>query len=142
MAHRPYLKYVGIGCGSLLLIGVVLGAILFFTVRSLTAEPERVAKDFLAAAVAGDHARAHSYFSAPLKDAQPLAAFTAAAKANPSLFDVKDTSFSNRSIDTTSGAKLEGTVTLRAGTHVPISFQLVKENDTWKILAYHIGTKE
>lgn len=139
VAQRPWLKYVGIGCGSLLLAGAVIGAVIFFVVKSLTAEPEREARAFMAAAVAGDYASAHDYFSVPLKETQSLEAFTAAAKANPSLFDVKDVSFSNRSIDAASGATLEGTATLRAGTRVPISFRLVKENDKWKIISYHIG---
>ena len=141
MASRPWLKYAGIGCGSLILLGVIIAAVAFFAVKSMTAGPEREVKTFLAAAAGHDYARAYSTFSAPLKDTQSLQTFTAAVVANPSLFDVKDTSFSNRSIDTTSGASLEGTATLGAGTQVPISFKLVKENETWKIIAYHIGSK-
>lgn len=139
---RPWLKYAGFGCGGLIALALVIGGVTFFVVKSLTAEPEREATAFLAAAAAGDYVKAHGYFSAPLKETQPLAAFTAAAKANPSLFDVKGFSFSNRSIDAATGTTLEGTATLRAGTEVPISFRLVKENDHWKIIAYHIGAKD
>lgn len=76
-----------------------------------------------------------------MKDAQPLSELEAAAEANPSLFEVVDTTFTSRSIDATTGAKLEGTATLRAGTRVPMSFHLVKEHESWKILAYKLGTE-
>ena len=138
MAQRPWLKYVGIGCGGLLLLLVAFVAITYFAVTRLTAEPERVAREFLAATAAGDYARAHGHFSAPLKEAQPLDVFTAAVRSRPSLFDVADTSFSSRSIDT-SVAKLEGTVTLKAGTEVPASFSLVQENGRWVLLSYTLG---
>jgi len=137
--RRPWLKWVGIGCGGALLLVVVFVAVVFFVVRSLTAGPEQVTRDFLAAAASGDYARAHDHFSAPLKDAQPLEAFTAAVRANPSLFDVEDTTFSDRSIDL-AGAKLAGTARLRAGTEVPVSFTLAREGDTWKLLSYHLGS--
>ncbi|MCL4849673.1 MAG: hypothetical protein KJ066_24240 [Acidobacteria bacterium] len=137
--RRPWLKWVGLGCGGLLLLVVVFVVVVFVVVRSLTAGPEQVARDFLAAAARGDHAEAHEHFSAPLKDAQPLEAFTAAVRANPSLFDVVDTTFSERSIDL-AGAKLAGTARLRAGTEVPVSFTLAREGDTWKLLSYHLGS--
>jgi hypothetical protein len=35
---------------------------------------------------------------------------------------------------------LSGTVTLEAGTTVPASFQLVKEGDQWKLIAYQLGS--
>lgn len=138
MAHRSWLKYVGIGCGGLLLVVVAFVAVTFFAVSRLTAEPERVAREFLDAVAAGDYEQAHAHFSAPLKEAQPLDTFTAAVRARPTMFDVADTSFTSRSIDM-SVAKLEGTVTLRAGTRLPVSFSLVQENGRWVLLAYNLG---
>jgi hypothetical protein len=38
------------------------------------------------------------------------------------------------------GAKLAGTLTLGSGTEVPCSFQLVRENDLWKLISYNIGS--
>lgn len=38
------------------------------------------------------------------------------------------------------GAELEEILTLRGGTEVPCSFKLVRENDTWKLIAYNIGS--
>lgn len=133
-------KKVGIGCGAVLAVAIVLGVGIFLVVRMMTAEPERVVREFLDAAAAGDYAKAHGCFSVPLKERQPLEQFTEAVKGNPSLFAVTDMTFTERSIDG-SGAKLVGAVTIRAGTRVPASFNLVKENDSWKLIAYDLGPK-
>jgi len=137
-----WLKWVGLGCGGLIVLFVVIGAGVYFVVRQATAAPEAVVRTFLNAAAAGDYVRAYDTFSAPLKDKQSLDAFTADVKANPSLFAVKDLSFSDRSIDLAEGAKLGGTATLAAGTEVPCSFHLVTEKDAWKLLSYHLGSKD
>jgi len=137
---RSWLKWLGIGCGGLVLLAIVGGTGIFFLVRSLTTGPEAVAREFCAAAASGDYARAHDYFSAPLKESQPLEAFTASVQSTPSLFDIVDTSFTERSIGL-AGAKLTGTATLRAGTTVPASFTLAKEGELWKLLSYHLGAR-
>ncbi len=142
MAEKQnWLKWVAIGCGAVILLGVTIGVGVYFVVRGATAGPEAVAKQFLAAAGAGDADRAYGFFAAPLKEEQPLESFREAVASNPTLFAVVDTSFSERSIDN-AGAKLSGTATLKAGTKVPISFSLAKENDSWKLLAYHIGAQD
>ena len=138
MAQRPWLKYIGIGCGGLLLLVAAFLAVPFLVVGRLNAEPERVVSDFLDAAAAGDYARAHGHFSVPLKEAQPIEAFTAAVNARPSLFAVTSTSFSSRSIEG-GVTRLEGTATLKAGTTVPVSFSLVEENGRWVLLSYTLG---
>ena len=134
-------KKIAIGCGVLLLaIAVFVGA-LIGVVWWMTAAPEEVVRNFLAAAAAGDYQKAHDYFAVPLKEQQPLDEFRAAVAKTPSLFAITDSSFTNRSLDET-GAKLSGTVTLTAGTTVPASFQLVKEGDDWKLIAWHLGSGE
>ena len=50
---KSWVKWVAIGCSGLVVLGVVVGAGIFFVVRKATAGPEQVAKDFLAAAAAG-----------------------------------------------------------------------------------------
>lgn len=138
---KPWLKWLGIGCGGALLLVAVFVAVVFVSVRSMTAGPEQVVQQFLARAAAGDYVGAHALLAVPLQEQQPLDRFTATVKATPSLFAIADSSFNDRSIDT-NGAKLAGTITLKAGTRVPASFSLVKENDSWRILAYHIGASE
>jgi hypothetical protein len=132
-------KKIALGCGGAAIVAALLAVVLTVVVKKATAGPEAVVKEFLAAAAAGDYAKAHSYFSAPLQQVQPLAQFQAAASARSSFFQVKDTTFSQRSIDT-SGAQLSGSVTLTSGTQVPASFKLVRENGAWKLIGYNIGS--
>lgn len=134
-------KKIGIGCGVLVLAFVLFIGGLLGVVWWATAGPEETVRNFLAAAAAGDYATAHDHFSVPLKEKQPLEAFVSGIKQTPSLFDIADATFTNRSIDTTTGARLSGSVTLRSGTTVPASFQLVKEGEAWKLIAYHLGSE-
>jgi len=136
---RPWLRWVLLGCGGLLTLLVVFVFVILFVVKQATAAPEEVVQTFLAEAAAGNLEAAHDCFSAPLKEAQPFDQFAAGVNANRHLFDVADTSFSNRSVDM-NGAEFEGTVTLESGTEVPCSFKLVRENEAWKLIAYNIGS--
>lgn len=138
-ARKQWIRWVALGCGSLIVLVVAFVLIITFVVKKATAGPESVIQEFLAAAAAQDYEAAHDHFSAPLKQAQPLEDFTRSAQQNAILFAVKETTFNNRSVDTT-GAKLSGTVTLEAGTEVPASFELVRENGAWKLMAYHLGS--
>jgi len=138
---RPWVKYVALGCGGIVVLLVTFVAVVFFAVGRLTAAPEQVTRDFLAATSRGDFASAHDYFSAPLKEEQPLSELEAAAAATPSMYRIADVSFSDRAIDT-SKATLKGTARLHAGTEVPVSFTLVREQDTWRLLAYHLGADD
>src|SRR5262245_44100371 len=113
--QRSWGKWIAIGCGSLLALAIVVVAGIFLVVTLLTAGPEEAARDFCAAAAAGNYQRAHDHCSVPLKESQSLDVFTAAVKSNPSLFDIADTTFTDRSIDL-AGAKLAGTATLKSGT--------------------------
>src|SRR5262245_39956841 len=84
-------RWLGLGCGSFLLFGAVIGSLVFVVVRMGTAGPEKTVKAFLDAAGSGDFTTAHGYFSEPLKQQQPLAAFSSVAAANRNLFQVSDT---------------------------------------------------
>ena len=131
-------RWLGIGCGAVLLLGTVIGVGVFAFVGRATAGPERVVVAFLDAAGSGDWTTAHGYFSEPLKGVQPLDQFSAIGAANQHLFQVADTSFTSRSVDL-AGAELSGTVTLAAGTELPASFRLVRENGEWRLNSYQIG---
>ena len=138
MANSSWLKWVGIGCGgAVVLLGAFI-AVVFFVVGRATAEPERVARAFVEATTRGDFAAAHDLYSVPLKERQSLPQLEAAAAATPALYKVTDLSFSSRSVDGT-GAEFTGTATLVAGTTVPCRFKLVREHDTWRLIAYNLG---
>jgi hypothetical protein len=136
---KPWVKWVALGCGALLVIAALFAAGGYFLFKKATAGPEEVVQGFLEAAGGGDYATAHGYFSAPLQQMQPYDQFAAMAEANAMFFQVTETTFNNRSVDM-NGAELSGTVTLTTGTEVPASFRLVKENGAWKLLAYEIGS--
>ena len=136
---RPWLRWVLLGCGGLAALFIVFIVVILIVVKQATAAPEEVVQTFLTEASAGNLEAAHNCFSAPLKEVQPLDQFVAGVEANQHLFDITDTSFTNRSVDM-GGAKFEGIVTLKSGTEVPCSFELVRENDTWKLISYNIGS--
>jgi len=117
----------------------ILGTAIFVVVLRMTAEPERVVRDFMAQAAAGDYAAAHAHFSAPLQQVQSLETFSATVQANAMLFQVTDFSFNQRSVDQ-AGAELAGSVTLESGTELPANFSLVRENGSWKLIEYYIGS--
>lgn len=131
-------RWLGLGCGALLLLGMVIGVVVFAVVGRATAGPEQTVQAFLAAAGSGDWEGAHEHFSEPLKQAQPLDQFQQIGAANQHLFQVQDTTFNSRSVDL-AGASLEGTVTLTSGTSLPASFRLVKEGSDWRLISYQIG---
>jgi len=137
--RRPWLRWVLLGCGGLAVLLVAFVVVIFMVVKQATAEPEKVVRIFLTEAAAGNLEAAHDCFSAPLKEAQPFDQFAAGVNANKHLFDVVDASFTNRFVDM-AGAEFEGTVTLRSGTEIPCSFKLVRENETWKLISYNIGS--
>lgn len=137
--QRGWLKWVGCGCGCLVLAIAAFVGFIFLIVRLATAAPEKVVTEFLAAAGAGNYEEAYEHFAAPLQAAQSRDDFRAAAQANAVFFKVRDTSFSERSLNG-GRAKFSGTATLEAGTEVPASFELVRENDEWKLIAYRLGS--
>jgi hypothetical protein len=132
-------RWLALGCGALMLLGMVIGTVTFLVVQKATEGPEQTVQAFLAAAAAGDFETAHGYFAEPLKQVQPYEQFSAVASANQQLFAVEDTTFSNRSVDM-AGAELSGTVTLAGGTVLPASFKLVRENGEWRLNSYQIGS--
>jgi hypothetical protein len=134
-----WVRWVGLGCGAFVLLGVVVGSVIFLVVRKATAGPEATIQAFLAAAGSGDFTAAHGYFAAPLKEVQPLEQFSSVAAANRHLFEVKETTFNNRSVDL-NGAELSGTVTLATDTELPATFKLVKEGGEWRLISYQIGS--
>ncbi|HXT20346.1 MAG TPA: hypothetical protein VN923_06325 [Thermoanaerobaculia bacterium] len=131
-------RWIGLGCGALLLLAIVASALFFLFIRKATEGPEQTIQAFLTAAGSGDFDTAHGYFSEDLKKVQPLSEFSSAAAAHQQLFQVRDTTFNSRSV-TLKGAELSGTVTLTAGPELPASFKLTKEGGQWRLTSYQLG---
>lgn len=137
---KSWIRGMARRAGIVIVTVVAFVLVVSVVVRIATTGTEEVVRGFLTAAGNGNYSAAYDYFSAPLKQEQSLAEFSALAQANSLFFHVKDTTFSNRSIETGSGAKLSGSVTLESGTEVPATFRLVKENGKWKLIGYRIGS--
>jgi flagellar basal body rod protein FlgB len=137
-AKTNWIPWVAGGCGCLVLLAAIIGGLIFFGVMAGTSGAEAVIKDFLAQTASGNHRAAYDHFSEPLKESQSFEDFQALAAAKTHLFQAKDTTFSNRSIDTES-AKLTGSLALENGNSVEASFELVKEGEAWKLIAYNIA---
>lgn len=141
-AATPWLRWLIVGCGALMAGGVALTAAIFLiplmVVGMASSGPEQVVQSFLSAAAEGDHAGAHDHFSSALKEAQPLEQLTAMATTHRHLFEVTDTTFLQRSIES-GRARFEGRATLASGERIPASFTLVKEAGEWKLVAYDLG---
>jgi hypothetical protein len=90
-----------------------------------------------AALHAGDVVGAYSELSIAARQQTSLDDFKTMLTNTPALMHVTDESFSSRTYSNGQG-QLEGTLDIEGGGKLPIEIRLVKENDTWKILAYHV----
>jgi hypothetical protein len=126
------------GCGCLLFgIGIVVAGLFTFVMKS-TEEPEKVVKEFLAAAAAGDADRAYATFSPELQQVQSLDEFRGVLTSNPQLFDVADVTWTKRSIDN-GVASFVGTVKTKGGGEIPCTFSVRQSENVWKLLAWQLG---
>ncbi len=82
-----------------------------------------------------DYQKAYSYTSIEFKKNTSLDQFIDFVHTFPSLDENKDSTFTDRSIDATSGiGTISGTLEAKDGSSVSVTYQLVKENDEWKII--------
>jgi len=127
----------GVLAGFVVLIIAVAGLI-FWGVWQATAEPVAAARAQLEAINLDDYERAHSYFSARLRELRTAEDFRAYVEENQAALKTTDSTFSNRSIEN-NVAKLRGTLTGRDGRTTPVRYVLVKENDRWVIDSFRFG---
>ncbi len=119
-----------VGCAvvSLIaLIGLIVG-VAFWATGGIT----ETADEFFAAANDGDSAKAYSLTSTQLQgqvDQEGLEAFL----IDNSLDQITETSWSSRSIKNDRG-ELTGTVMTRSGGAIPITMDLVSEDDEWRVV--------
>jgi len=116
---------------AVFIVGVV--ALAMFATSGLNKPVER----HFAALHAGDVIGAYSELSIAARQQTSLDDFKAMLVNTPALTHVTGESFSSRTVTNGQG-QLEGTLDIEGGGKLPIEIRLVKENDTWKILAYHV----
>jgi hypothetical protein len=90
-----------------------------------------------AALRAGDIVGAYGELSIAARQQTSLDDFKTMLTNTPALIHVTGQSFSSRETNNGQG-QLEGTLEIEGGGKLPIEIRLVKENDEWKILAYHV----
>ena len=123
-------------------VKVLLGIVLFiFAVIALamcaTSGLDKPVERHFAALHSGDVVAAYSELSVAARQQTSLEDFKAMLAATPALNHVTGESYNSRELNNGQGS-LQGTLELEGGGKLPIEIHLVKENDEWKILAYHV----
>ena len=128
MKASPFVRKLLIGVGSIAaVIGIVVAIVLQAT-SGLT----KVADNFFEALKQGDTDQALKYFSEQAlnqSSKENLDDF----RVDNSLSDLKNLSWSNRSISMPGGGELTGTVHLKNGQNIPLTLSFKKDGEDWKI---------
>jgi len=120
-------------------VGVFVAAIIIIVFWATSGAVETIDRQ-LAALNQGDMAAAYEETSEAFRDATSLEDFTAFVDAHPILKDVASHSFTSRSLNNSVGI-VSGTVTSSTGGVLPVTFKLVKEKDSWKILGIDLSVE-
>jgi hypothetical protein len=123
-------------------VKVVLGIfvfIVFVVVLALwaTSGLGEVVDRHFASIKAGDTVAAYADLSVAARQTTSMEDFKAMLTRNPALAQVTGASWDSREIKNGQGT-LDGMLEIQGGGKLPIEVRLVKENDQWKILAYHV----
>lgn len=129
---------IGGGLIGVVVLIVALGGLIFWGVWQATAEPVAAVRAQLEAINQDDYERAHSYFSARLRELRSAEEFRSFVQENIAVLKTTDSTFSNRKIEN-NVATLRGTLTGRDGGVTPVRYVLVKENNRWVIDSFRFG---
>jgi hypothetical protein len=121
---------------------VLLGIALFIVAvvalaMFMTSGLDKPVERHFAALRAGDIVGAYGELSIAARQQTSLDDFKTMLTNTPALVHVTGESFTSRTVNNGQG-QLEGTLEIEGGGKLPIEIRLVKENDEWKILAYHV----
>src|SRR5262245_5257111 len=120
----------GAGCLVLTLIGVGL---IYFFISNLGKEELQMVNDQLGALRRNDIDRAYSYCSLAFQKSTTRDDFLRMVEDYPVLKNAKDFTSMDRSKNVGGLTILKGTITGEDGSKLPAEYQLVRENDKWKI---------
>jgi hypothetical protein len=126
------------GCFGCLGTAVLLVALLAGGVYYMTSGPAAVVRGQLEEIRLGQRDRAYERLSESYRARLSRAEFDALVEAHPAMRNNADSSFWQRSLDT-STARLTGMLTSASGGREPVSYELVKEQGGWRIAAIHFG---
>lgn len=126
------LLYVLLAGGGCLVLFAVIAVIVFTVLFKVTAEPLEVVNHHLGALRSGDVDKAYSHCSKAFKENTDLDEFRNFVNQNPLLMTASEFSSSNREISN-GVAKLKGTIKGMNGSILEAEFELIQENEVWKI---------
>lgn len=118
------------------ILGIIIVAValaLFFT-RGLG----EAAREQLSAIKAGDLQAAYSMTSKAFQEATSFDKFKKVVETTSVLSNYADATFTERKVENGIGY-LKGTIKSSDGAKMQIEYQLVKENDNWKIQAFRLS---
>jgi hypothetical protein len=120
----------GVGCLLLTLIGVTL---IYFFISNIGKEELQMVNDQLTALRHNDIDRAYSYCSISFQKSTTRDDFLKMVEDYPILKNAKEFSSNDRSKNVGGLTILKGTISGGDGSKLPAEYQLVRENDKWKI---------
>lgn len=120
----------GVGCLLLTLIGVFL---IYFFISNIGKEELQMVNDQLSALHHNDIDRAYSYCSLAFQKSTTKDDFLNMVEDYPILKNAKEFSSNDRSKNVGGLTILKGTITGDDGSKLPAEYQLVRENEKWKI---------
>lgn len=121
----------------ILAIIVIAIALVFYFTSGLTGP----ANEQLSAIKSGKIETAYNMTSKAFQQATSMDNFKIFIEQNPILKDYKSVSFTQRNIESGSGY-ISGTIENADGSQMKIEYQLVKEDDKWKIQAMQLSPME
>jgi Domain of unknown function (DUF4864) len=120
----------GVGCLLLTLIGV---ALIYFFISNIGKEELKMVNDQLSALHHNDIDRAYSYCSLAFQKSITKDDFFNMVEDYPILKNAKGFSSNDRSKNVGGLTVLKGTITGEDGSKLPAEYQLVRENEKWRI---------
>jgi hypothetical protein len=130
-------KYVGMGCGLMLLLGLCCGGGAFALFSSTLGEPHRYAHGFLDDVRAGNYPAALQRMGASYQATHDAARFQQAVAALPPLTQQTDATLSSVNVDGTV-ANVSGALTTPQGV-VPIVLVLSQGGEYWYVEQVQVG---
>jgi hypothetical protein len=130
-------KYVGMGCGMMLLLGLCCAGGGFLVFRSLLGEPHRYAHGFLDDVRAGNYPAALQRMGAGYQATHDVARFQQGVAALPPLTQQTDATLSNVNVQN-DVANVSGTLTTPQGA-VPIILVLTHAGEYWYVDQVQVG---
>lgn len=130
-----YLLLAGGGC---LVLFAIIAVIVFTVLFKVTSPPLETVNQHLKCLRDGDVSKAYSHCSKAFQQNTSLEQYKSFLNENPLLMNATEFSSSNREI-ANGIAKLKGTLKGADGSSQEGEFQLVQENEIWKIQYIHLN---